>query len=59
MSSSNGKKGSKKIGRSARRPAHTRYNNAKQWKINKQKKIEKEAKRQAKLKAKKLKNIIQ
>lgn len=43
------KKGSKKIGRAARKPAHNRYNSERRWEKNKLRKIEKEKKRQARL----------
>jgi hypothetical protein len=51
-----GKGGTRKIGRMARKPAHQRYNAEMRWKRNKQRKIEKERKRQAKLNARKKSN---
>jgi len=48
--------GKRKIGRAGRKPAHKRYNTEKRWIKNKEKKIAKEAKRQARFKAKKAKS---
>jgi len=49
MASSQGGKGSRKYGRTGRKPAHKRYNSEKRWLKNKAKRIEKEKKRQARL----------
>jgi len=45
-----GKGGTRKIGRAGRKPAHKRYNAEMRWLKNKEKRIKKEAKRQARLK---------
>ena len=47
------KRGSKKIGRLLKKPAHQRYNLEKRWEINKKKRMAKQAKIEAKKKAKK------
>jgi hypothetical protein len=43
--------GARKHGRMARKPAHKRYNAAHRWEINKARRIAKEKKRQAYIKA--------
>ena len=45
-----GGKTNRKFGRAARKPAHLRYNREKRWEKNKKRRIEKEARRQARLK---------
>ncbi len=48
-SDSNRKSGSKKHGRSAKKPAHLRYNAEKRWEVNKARKAAKRAKKLARL----------
>lgn len=43
----------RKHGRMSRKPAHKRYNAEERWKVNKARKIAKEARRQARLKSRK------
>ena len=47
------KGGKRKIGRSARKPAHTRYTNERRWEKNKERKAKKIAKQIAKKAARK------
>lgn len=49
-----GGKKNRKHGREKTDPAHIRYNLERRWKKNKKRRIEKEAKRQARLKKRKL-----
>ena len=47
-----GGKGSKKIGRSARKPSHARYNSSKRWEENKARRIAKQKKKEERAKRK-------
>ena len=47
-----GGKGSRKIGRCARKPSHSRYNSMKRWEENKARRIAKQKKKEERVKKK-------
>lgn len=53
-----GKGGTRKIGRMSRKPSHQRYNNEQRWIRNKECRLAKAAKREARLKARKRKKDL-
>ncbi len=52
-----GKGGTRKIGRGLRSPSHVRYTNERRWETNKARRIAKNAKREAKVRRRRVERI--